>query len=62
MKHLPLKIKDNILFISQFILRFIRKLKPDTGLAGVSDAFVLASVDLEVKSRQTYPFFLKIFF
>ena len=39
MKHLSLKIKDNILYISQFILRFIRKLKPDIGLAGVSDAF-----------------------
>ena len=33
------KSKDDIFFISQFILRFIGKLKPDTALPGVSDAF-----------------------
>ena len=39
MKNLSLKIKDNIFFISQFIIRFIGKLKPDTALPSDSDAF-----------------------
>ena len=39
MKKLFLKSKDNVFFSSQFILRFVGKLKPYTALPGVSDAF-----------------------
>ena len=62
MKNLSLKSKDNIFFISQFIFCFIGKLKPDKLYQVSVMLFSLASVDLEVKSRQAYPFFLKIFF
>ena len=62
MKTCNRKSKDNIFLSFQFILRFIGKLKPDTALPGVSDAFRFGFGGSRSKKSTTISVFPKTLF